>query len=633
MTRRAGSAAALLALLALVATGGAEGAKSTRAAIAGSVPSWATADREVGAAKGTIDFSLVLRWRNEHALEAFDRAVSDPASPAYADYLSPAEFRRRFSPRRSDVRRVRRFLTSRGFEVTGVSASRMLVDATGTVGRAERAFRTSLRIYRYRGRKLRAPAKSLSVPAGLGVRTIIGLDESFARPLLRSSAVPPPPLFRNAPPCSNFWSQNYPSRKAAPFAHGQRQPWVPCGYEPDQLQGAYGIDEAIRAGNDGSGETVAITDAFASPTIRHDANLYSLRHGLPPVRLRQKIISGHCKRNCPIPLRQGWFGEETLDVEAVHTMAPGAKILYVGAPNPGPGLVRALSWVVDHHAASIVTNSWGDLGEQDRAFQALEQTFSEAIAEGIGLYFSSGDNGDELDTIGFVSADYPGSSPHVTSVGGTTLAVGPLDNYSFELGWGTYRAEKTGDRWSPRPPGPFLYGGGGGTSRLFTEPRYQYGVVPRTLAGRYGGRGRVSPDISLDGDPTTGMLVGETQTFPSGRTAYSESRAGGTSLSSPLFAGFMALADQRAGFDHGFVNPALYSLYRSHALHDIRPPRVRIALVRRDFANGANRGDGFITTLRTVGPAGSLRTDRGYDNLTGLGSPRGGAMLRALARR
>src|SRR3954471_5981111 len=162
-----------------MASGGAEGAKSARSTISGSAPSWATAEREVGAAKGSVDFSVVLRWRHARALEAFDRAVSDPASPTYADYLSPAEFRRRFAPRRSDVRRVRRFLASRGFRVTGISASRMLVDASGTVDRAERIFRTSLRVYRYRGRELRAPARSLSVPSGLRVRTIIGLDETL----------------------------------------------------------------------------------------------------------------------------------------------------------------------------------------------------------------------------------------------------------------------------------------------------------------------------------------------------------------------------------------------------------------------------------------------------------------------
>ena len=158
--------------------------------------------------------------------------------------------------------------------------------------------------------------------------------------------------------------------------------------------------------------------------------------------------------------------------------------------------------------------------------------------------------------------------------------------------------------------------------------------MPHGLAARYGGHNRVIPDISMDGDPTTGMLVGETEQFPNGKIAYVESRAGGTSLSSPLFAGFMALADQRAGFHHGFVNPALYSLYRTNAIRDIRPSRVKFAMVRRDYTNGVNTRDGITVTLRTaVRRVGTLRTRRGYDNLTGLGSPNGSLLLRALAHR
>ncbi len=403
---------------------------------------------------------------------------------------------------------------------------------------------------------------------------------------------------------------------------------LPSGYGPADLVSAYKLNTAA-----GGGQTVAIIDAFASPTMRRDINIYSRRHGLPKIRMRQKIIHGSCDAGCPADLRQGWWGEEALDFDAVHTMAPGARILYVGAPNPGPGLTRSLAWVVDHRAARVVTNSWGSVGEYGVGVQAFEQIFAEAIAEGVGIYFSSGDDGDERDTLGYVAADYPASSPRVTSVGGTTLAVGPLNNYRFELGWGTYLSTKSGKKWTPKPPGEFIYGGGGGTSRFFAEPRYQRGVVPRGLAARYGGRGRVSPDISMLADPTTGLVVGQTQTFPSKKRAYDEARYGGTSLSSPLMAGFMALADQRASFHHGFANPALYRLYGARALHDVKPSRVRIAMVRRAFANGLNKGGGIVTSLRTVGPAGVLRTKRGYDNLTGLGSPRGRDMLRALRRR
>ena len=158
--------------------------------------------------------------------------------------------------------------------------------------------------------------------------------------------------------------------------------------------------------------------------------------------------------------------------------------------------------------------------------------------------------------LGYPSTDYPASSPRITAVGGTTLAIGPQHRYRFEVGWGTHVTDKSGNHWDPSPPGSFLYGSGGGTTRLFTEPHYQNGVVPKRLARRFGGRGRVVPDISMDGDPNSGMLEGETQTFPDGSHRYSEYRIGGTSLSSPLFAGVMALADQRAHFHHGFANPA-----------------------------------------------------------------------------
>jgi subtilase family serine protease len=250
----------------------------------------------------------------------------------------------------------------------------------------------------------------------------------------------------------------------------------------------------------------------------------------------------------------------------------------------------------------------------------------------MGLYFSSGDNGDEQATLGHTSADFPGSSPDVTAVGGTTLGVGPSNNYRFEVGWGTMATGQARNTWSPKPPGDFLYGSGGGTSRLFGEPGYQRTVVPTSLAHRYGGVGRVVPDISMDGDPNSGMLVGETQTFPSGAVRYGEYRIGGTSLSSPLFAGYMAVADQRAGFHHGFVNPALYRLSGTQAIRDIRPSPTQIAVVRNDFNNGVNASGGITTTLRSADLDGTLHTTRGYDDVTGLGAPGASRLLKALGR-
>jgi len=152
-------------------------------------------------------------------------------------------------------------------------------------------------------------------------------------------------------------------------------------------------------------------------------------------------------------------------------------------------------------------------------------------------------------------------------------------------------------------------------------------VVPYRLADRFGGLNRVVPDLSMDGDPTTGMLVGETQTSPNGAVKYGEYRIGGTSLSSPLLAGYMADANELAATRLGFINPALYALSGGPAIRDIRSPRSQIAALRNDFNNGANASDGMTISLRSFNFDSSLRTTPGYDNVTGLGSPAAGAAL------
>jgi subtilase family serine protease len=411
---------------------------------------------------------------------------------------------------------------------------------------------------------------------------------------------------------------------------------VPCGYAGAQLQRAYGVAADHAAGINGLGQTVVVIDAFASPTLGRDVHIYSRRHGMPPATISETVLHGGCHTACKRSDRQGWYGEETLDVEAVHTTAPGAAIHYVGARDAGKGLDEALAFALDNRLGAIVTNSYGFFGESvgAAAVRVGEQLHQQAVAEGIGLCFSSGDGGDEHrqppNGAGYVTPDYPASSPDVTAVGGTSLAIGPGDVYRFETGWGTFRAVKKHGRWTPAAPGRFFYGGGGGTSRLFTQPSYQTAVVPPALAGKYGGAGRVVPDVAMDGDPTTGMLVGETQTFPSGKRRYAEARFGGTSLSSPLFAGVMALADQAAGFAHGFANPALYSIAGTGAFRDIVPSSTTLAAIRRDFVNGVNGRKGYKLSLRTLDRDSSLRTAPGFDNVTGLGSPNGATFVNAL---
>jgi subtilase family serine protease len=622
------------ATVALAAPGGSSAAGAPRKTLAGTVPSWASAARDRGEAQGKVRLAVALRWRHGAALEALDRAVSTPGSSAYAHYLSPSQFRARFSPSSATVARVKTFLRSSGLRVQSVSKSRMLVDAEGSTRNTERAFHTDLRRYRQAGHTLRAAAKPASLPSSVAadVAGVVGLDETLAKPL-----APPPPLFRNAHPCSHYWGEKFAS-SLIPHAYGQAQPFAPCGYDAQQFQSAYGVDKALADGIDGTGQSVAVIDAFAAPTIQADVDEYSSRHGLPPATISQTVAHG-CHFGCSNGVREGWYGEETLDLEAVHSMAPGADLAYYGAADVGgKALLDSLVNVLDDGTASIITNSYGSLGEglPKPAINAQEEAAKQAIAQGVGIYFSSGDDGDERSTIGFVSADYPASSPRMTAVGGTSLGVGPTGHHRFEVGWGTKKSTlvgKLGSRrahFAPAPPGDFLYGSGGGTSRLFGQPSYQHGVVPPALVNRFGGRGRVVPDISMDGDPTTGMLVGETQTAPDGSVGYDEYRIGGTSLSSPLFAGYMALANQHAGFSLGFANPALYALAGSGAIRDVRPAPTQLAALRNDFNNGVDASDDTTISLRSFDLDSSLHTKKGYDDVTGLGSPAGAKLLYAL---
>lgn len=640
----AAGVAAALTLLALFSSSPGFAAGQGRSVLPGAMTSSALS-RTAGAAGHGVDLSVVMRLRNQAQLDDFNAAVSDPASPTFGDYISPAQFHERYSPSRDSVRAVTDWLGDQGLTVRHVSGNRTLIDVGGPARAAERAFRTNIVSGRTNGQSLTAATSPLSVPLELApsIVSVIGLDGVTATP--QAAKVPPPPVFRSARPCSRFWAQKFSKRRhrvktkkgptkvvGLPLAYGQRQPFAPCGYTPRQVEGAYGVLHKVRHGLAGKGQTVAIIDAFASPTIRRDLRIYSTRHGLSRLSFRQRTFKGPCPK-CSRALRQGWYGEQTLDFDAVHSMAPKARIYYGAAANPGPGLLRTLNYIVDRHKAQIITNSYGALGEQTAQIAANEQAFRQAVAEGIGVYFSSGDDGNERDTIGYVSADYPGTSPRVTAVGGTTLGIGPLNNFRFELGWQTYASDLTKGRWAPKPPGDFHYGGGGQVSRLFSQPPYQRGIVPRSISTIYGGKGRAVPDISMLGDPTTGLAVGETEAYPNGKRAYVEARFGGTSLSSPLFAGYMALADELAGYHHGFANPALYRAYHGRSIRDIKQTKRPIAAIRPDYNNSVNAKKGRAWSLRTVGRGPPLASRNGYDLGTGLGAPRGDALLYALVGR
>jgi subtilase family serine protease len=304
-------------------------------------------------------------------------------------------------------------------------------------------------------------------------------------------------------------------------------------------------------------------------------------------------------------------------------MAPAANVLYVAASSClDPDLLAAINTIVAGNRADVITNSWGSTGENTskQTLSAYDNVFTQAALQGISVNFSSGDDGDDsTDTRdGSAAADFPSTDPMVTAVGGTTLAVAADNSYAWETGWATGTSTLVNGAWDPAFPGTWLYGGGGGTSSLFAQPAYQQGRVPAT--GR-----RMTPDVSMDGDPQTGMLIGETQTFPDG-VRYGEYRLGGTSLSSPLFAGVEALVVQGSG-RLGLANPWLYSRSGS-AFRDVSGPGGVPAVVRVNFNNSVDASGGTTTLLRSLDDeAQSLHVGPGWDNLTGLGSPNGAAFV------
>lgn len=629
--RRARRSSFLLVLTAILVACGSVGtalAASGRATLTGSHPAWAKSSAYKGAANpsDTIGFRVYLGWSNESAVKNLAQAVSDPSSPSYHQFLSPAQFRQQFAPSQSQVGAVQSWLKSQGFTVEYTPQNNHYVSAEGTVAQAEAAFGTSLGMYSVDGLTLRSPSSDVSIPSSLSgvVEGVIGLDDSaqFVHSNQSNGDAPPPGAYVSAQPCSTYWAENQATGFTNPYGKGTL-PYAPCGYTPQQIKGAYGLGSTTLKG---SGQTVAIIDAYASPTITQDANQWSVNRGLPPFTGSQfsQVVAPGTYHHPESGLKQdpqGWSTEETLDVESVHGMAPGANIVYVGAPNNFQDLDAALNDVVDKHLASIVTNSYGWDSEllPTGFIKPYEDTILQGVVEGIGIYFSSGDNGDESLVEGYRTVDWPASSPFVTAVGGTSLAVGASNNYLFETGWGTTSSSWTGTTWSPKPPGTWVYGGGGGVSQLFGEPSYQQGVVPSSVFTAQGRTGRAVPDVSADADPNTGYLIGQTQTFPDGTVRYSEFREGGTSLASPLFAGLMALADQAAGSPHGFANPLFYA--NQSAWHDVTSPKSTVAVVRANYNNSVDGSAGTSYVLRTMNQTLSLKTTPGYDDVTGLGSP------------
>jgi len=350
----------------------------------------------------------------------------------------------------------------------------------------------------------------------------------------------------------------------------------PVGLTPAQVRHAYGIDQTMFGSvvGDGSGQTIAIVDAYNDPNIVADLHAFDVQFGLSDPTLIRLGETGTTTLPGTDPAGRGnsWAMEISLDVEWAHVVAPKATIVLVEANSPSDtDLYAAIDTARKYPGVSAVSMSWGG-GETSQTYDTHFTT--PAGHTGVTFVASSGDSGAYISsrTLGVES---PASSPNVLAVGGTRLTTNSSGAYLGESGWGNGTSS-------------YSYGGsGGGISRYVTIPSYQRGVMTQSTTKRG------VPDVSFLADPASGVAVYDSWDSPSSPWA----QIGGTSLAAPMWAGVIALIDQglalagKPTLDGATQTiPKIYALPGS-AFHDI--------------TSGNN---GYA--------AGS-----GYDLVTGRGSP------------
>ncbi|MGM9332077.1 S53 family peptidase [Streptomyces murinus] len=376
-------------------------------------------------------------------------------------------------------------------------------------------------------------------------------------------------------------------------------------YTPLQYRTAYNLNSLYRKGITGKGRTIVIVDSFGSPTIQHDLDVYSKQFGMASTKVsvvKWGKVPPFDPKNGDMT---GWAGETTLDVEMAHAAAPGARIVLVEtgvAETEGvtglPEMMSAEKSLIDHGVGDVITQSFDatentfpgvDQGDSS-SIQKLRYAFKDAARKHVTVLASSGDDGPTNGTLDD-SGDYtkqvnswPSADPLVTSVGGTQLHL-----------------DDQGNRIKPDSVYNDYGAGGGGVSHVFSRPSFQNGV--KKIVGNHRG----TPDISMSAAVNGGAWVYSSYD----PTAVGWDVYGGTSESSPLFSGIVALADQVAGHRLGNVNAALYSLAKHKGTGIV------------DVNDGTDNTYGGVTGYKAVD---------GYDMATGVGTLDAPSFVKSLAK-
>ena len=620
-------------------------------------------------------------WLKPHDEAAFEAAVVSRMTrgPDYHHWMTQAEVAEA-GPARQDVARLAESLKSAGLGVEPRGTQGDALRVTGSAQRMETAFATTLRDVQGPSGRYRATQTEPRF-AGAGgelIAGVTGLSTVPMRPyvLHQVDLLTGKPVQMEAASVSNpadvFTTRCFKRHEHIRLAHfipdggtehadlrgpGYIATGLPpskstCGYSAHAIASHYGLQDAYAAGYAGQGQTIVLVDAYGSPTIRSDANLFSSKMGLP--KLTDADFQVVYPSGPPIanPYPTGWPVEISLDVEWAHAMAPQAKIVLVVAPSDdADDLAYALHYAISHGLGEVISNSYGypEAAFGPATAGAFNTIIAQAAAQGIAVNVSTGDSGDNGLGTPSGAASIPADSPFATGVGGTSLGV-PSDGGPVESAWGadeTFIGDIKGIAVPPSPGG-FRQGGGGGESAYLQKPRWQHALP---------GTGRQLPDVSAVADPFTGAII-VTPNFDGTQTLIEV--IGGTSLSSPVFSGIWALADQAAGIRLGQAAPIVAAM-PAGSLRDITQVQASRDNLAGTIGAGtqstyygpadllgltATQPNGFVGTAVQItspnvgigakidvsfGSDSSLMALPGWDNATGYGVPNGLSFIRAAA--
>ncbi len=642
---------------------------SAQVRVANNTPRFVNSAERVGPVDPStvMDVSIWLKPHNKAGLDALVQRLYNHDSSSYHRWLTKAQFIAEYAPTAAEAETVSKFLSGSGLKVSKIGPDNFYVRATGTASAVSAAFHVTLSNYQFKGQVVRANQEDPSVSGAAAplVASVAGLDSmSYTHPYISQmaamkaasaggpAAVHTASMASVAPanlPVSAFNPNCFPGAVDQTFTTDGSLPTATykgneyttnpalCGYTPQNIWQAYGLNALYAAKLDGAGQTIVIIDWCGSPTITADANAFSAQFGLPKLTSTNFSIINTSPSYCAAP-----DPEINIDVEWSHAIAPGAAIDLVVPPSSSfQDIDEGLFYAVDYQLGNVISGSYAS-EESETASTVLEtESLITEIAASLGISanFSTGDDGDytlDYPQYDAASVSAPADSPYATAVGGVSLALKSDSSIAWQTGWGTNLNLVSSADYIADPPddGFFEFGSGGGESAAFAKPAFQDSLP---------GTGRQLPDVSWLADPYTGAYIALSEVGAIPEIQYAV--YGGTSLSCPMFSALWAIANQIAGAPLGQAAPYLYGLPAS-VITDIVPVSSKTNVTGRIvdslgattysaayLAGPLENTTSFISVLwdypleedtayiLTFGADTGLVVAKGWDNVTGVGVP------------